>query len=89
MRSFSAVHRARRPEACSRASESSFSRASSRAFASFVFSFWSARFSISRLTIRRSTASISTGTESIWVRRRAPASSIRSIALSGRNRSGM
>ena len=89
MRSFSADHLARRRLDSSRASASCLSISSRRAFASLVFSFWRARFSISSETIRRSIASISAGSESISVRRRAAASSTRSIALSGRKRSVM
>ena len=49
-------------------------------------SFCRAAFSISSWRMRRSTSSISTGIESISIRRRLADSSIRSIALSGRNR---
>ena len=52
-------------------------------------SFMSACFSISSCMTRRSMASISVGMESISIRRREAASSIRSIALSGRNLSDM
>ena len=45
--------------------------------------------SISSCLMRRSTSSISVGTESISMRMREAASSIRSIALSGRKRSAM
>ena len=45
--------------------------------------------SISSCITRRSTSSISVGSESISMRRREAASSIRSIALSGRKRSAM
>jgi hypothetical protein len=45
--------------------------------------------SISYWRIRRSTASISVGSESISMRRRDAASSMRSMALSGRKRSAM
>ncbi len=52
-------------------------------------SFSSACRSISSWVLRRSTSSISVGTESISIFRRDAASSTRSIALSGRNRSEM
>ena len=45
--------------------------------------------SISSCITRRSTSSISVGSESISMRSREADSSIRSIALSGRNRSAM
>ena len=89
MTSFSADHLARSRLAVSRSSESRFSISSRRARASLVFSFVSARFSMSSDTMRRSTSSISAGTESICVRRREAASSTRSMALSGRKRSVM
>ena len=53
------------------------------------FSFYSAWCSISSCITRRSTSSISVGSESISIRSREAASSIRSIALSGRKRSAM
>ena len=53
------------------------------------FSFFSAFCSISSCMICRSSWSISVGMESSSMRRRDAASSIRSIALSGRNRSVM
>ena len=53
------------------------------------FSFFSAWSSISSCWMRRSTSSISVGIESISMRSRDAASSIRSIALSGRKRSAM
>ena len=53
------------------------------------FSLASAARSISSCMMRRSTSSISCGSESISMRSRVAASSIRSIALSGRNRSPM
>jgi len=52
-------------------------------------SFFSACFSISSWVARRSSWSISVGMESIWIRSDAAASSIKSMALSGRKRSEM
>ena len=52
-------------------------------------SFSSAWRSISSCMMRRSTSSISVGIESISMRSREAASSIRSMALSGRKRSAM
>ncbi|CFO10122.1 Uncharacterised protein [Bordetella pertussis] len=52
-------------------------------------SFLTASRSILSWMMRRSSRSITSGLESISMRMRAPASSIRSIALSGRNRSVM
>jgi hypothetical protein len=73
----------------SRSSASSCSIACLRATEASSFSFLSAWCSISSCWIRRSTSSISVGIESISIRRREAASSIRSIALSGRKRSAM
>ena len=53
------------------------------------FSFFTASRSIFSWIIRRSSLSISSGLESISILMRAAASSIRSIALSGRKRSVM
>ena len=57
--------------------------------ATLAVSFSSASCSISSWMIRRSTTSISVGIESISIFSREAASSTRSIALSGRNRSAM
>ena len=73
----------------SRRSASSRSIASRRATLASSFSFFSAWCSISSCWMRRSTSSISSGIESISMRSREAASSIRSIALSGRKRSAM
>ncbi len=73
----------------SRSSASSASIASRRSFEASSFSFFSASRSISSCWIRRSTSSISVGIESISIFSREAASSIRSIALSGRKRSAM
>jgi hypothetical protein len=70
-------------------SASSLRSASRRSFDALSFSFFSAASSISSCMIRRVTSSSSAGIESISVRTMAPASSIRSIALSGRKRSVM
>ncbi len=63
--------------------------ASRRSTAASAVSFSIAACSISSCTIRRRTVSISTGMESISIFRREADSSIRSIALSGMNRSVM
>ncbi len=68
---------------------SSSSIFSSRAREPGSLSFRSASRSISSWVRRRVISSSSAGIESISVRRRAAASSTRSIALSGRNRSEM
>ena len=73
----------------SRRSASSRSIASRRATDASSVSFSSAWRSISSCMMRRSTSSISVGIESISMRSREAASSIRSIALSGRKRSAM
>ena len=73
----------------SRRSASSRSIASRRATDASSFSFLSAWCSISSCWMRRSTVSISVGIESISMRSPEAASSIRSIALSGRKRSAM
>ena len=62
---------------------------SSRSLLALSFSFFSAASSISSCITRRVTSSSSVGIESISVRIMAQASSIRSIALSGRKRSLM
>ena len=63
--------------------------ASRRSTAVCAVSFSIAACSISSWMMRRCTWSISTGIESISILSRDAASSIRSIALSGRNRSAM
>ena len=70
-------------------SASSFSSFSSRSFDALSVSLRSASRSISSCMMRRSTSSSSAGIESISMRSRDAASSIRSMALSGRNRSVM
>jgi hypothetical protein len=87
--SFSACHCAFMAEERSRSSASSRSIASRRATDGSSLSLASAWCSISSCMMRRSTSSISVGIESISMRRRDAASSIRSIALSGRKRSAM
>ena len=87
--SFSACQRAFSSEAVSLRSASSASIASRRAFEASSFSPFSASRSISSCRMRRSTSSISTGEDSISIFSREAASSIRSIALSGRKRSAM
>jgi hypothetical protein len=86
---FSVCQRAFISEDRSRSSASSDSIASRRAFEASSVSFDSAWRSISSCWRRRSTSSISTGIESISILSRDAASSIRSIALSGRKRSAM
>ncbi len=77
------------------ASERSFSSASSRSIASrrsaedASVSLLKEVSSICSCITRRCTSSISVGSESISMRRPEAASSIRSIALSGRKRSAM
>jgi hypothetical protein len=75
--------------ASARRSASSLRRASSRSWLARSVSFSSAASSISSCITRRVIASSSCGIESISVRITAHASSTRSIALSGRNRSEM
>ena len=87
--SFSCFQRALSAFDCSRIPASSFSTAASRSRELASSSFFSACFSISSCVARRSSWSISVGMESIWMRSEAAASSIRSIALSGRKRSEM
>ena len=70
-------------------SASSASSASRRAFEASSVSFFIASRSISSCWMRRLTSSISVGIESISIFSREAASSIRSIALSGRKRSAM
>ena len=89
MASFSACHCAFIPPDFSLSSEISCSTAASRSREALSFSLSSAWRSISSWTMRRSTSSISWGSESISMRSRLAASSIRSMALSGRNRSPM
>ena len=83
---FSACQRAFIAWLDSRSSASSLSMPRRRFRAPASSSFASACFSISSCTMRRSTSSISRGNESISMRSRLAASSIRSMALSGRNR---
>ena len=71
---------------CSWRLASSSSRSARRSLLAASVSFSSATFSISSWRMRRSTTSISVGMESISMRSREPASSMRSMALSGRNR---
>ena len=71
----------------SRSSASSFCSSARRPLDSSSSSFFSAASSISIWMIFRETASSSVGMESISVRIWAQASSMRSMALSGRNRS--
>ena len=74
---------------CSRRSASCRSRLRSRFLAAASDSFFSASRSISSWVIFRFRLSSSSGIESISIRRAEVASSIRSIALSGRKRSVM
>ena len=86
---FSASHAARSALICSLVSANSFSSSSRRIREPASFSFFRAESSISMRMAFRSSSSISVGQESISVRSLAAASSIRSIALSGRKRSAM
>ena len=74
---------------CSSSAESSFSSFSSRSCEATSFSCFSASASICFCRMSRSSASSSSGFESTCIRSRDAASSIRSIALSGRKRSVM
>jgi hypothetical protein len=74
---------------CSLRLARSFSSFLSRSREASSFSFFSALCSISNCWICRSNWSISVGMESSSMRRREAASSIRSMALSGRKRSAM
>ena len=86
---FSACHCAvSSAERCSSSASSLRSR-SSRSFEARSFSFFSAPSSIRSCMMRRSSSSIASGLLSIAMRFLAAASSIRSIALSGRKRSVM
>ena len=87
--SFSRCHWAFIAEDFSFSSASSRSICSRRSTALRSFSFCNAVRSISSCMMRRSTSSISWGIESISMRNRDAASSTRSMALSGRNRSPM
>ncbi len=89
MADFSASQRCFIAPASSPISASSFSRVSSRAFDASSVSLRRASRSISSWMRRRSSSSSSIGIESISIRSRDAASSTRSIALSGRNRSVM
>ena len=85
----SASHWARIASASARRSASSLRSSSSRALLAGSFSLASAASSISSRVTRRVSSSSSAGIESISVRSSAQASSTRSMALSGRNRSVM
>ncbi len=87
--SFSCCQCAFIPAACSLRSAVSRSTFASRSFEALSFSFLSAWRSISSWISFLSTWSISVGSESISMRRREAASSMRSMALSGRKRSAM
>ena len=89
MASFSFCQCATIASRSSASSASSASIASRRCFDASSVSLASAAFSISSWRMRRSTTSISNGIESISMRRRDAASSMRSIALSGSWRAGM
>ena len=89
MEPFSSSHAAFIPSDCSRRSASSCATRSRRSTDAGSVSAWSACSSISSWMMRRSSTSSSSGTESISIRRRLADSSIRSIALSGRNREVM
>ena len=89
MTSFSWSQRDRSAVRCSDSSASWRSSAASRSLEALSVSFFSAWRSISSWRICRSSSSSSAGIESISVRSRAAASSMRSIALSGRKRSVM
>ena len=86
MACFSACQWAVMASACSFSSASSCSSRASRSADASSDSFCSAIRSISSWRMRRVTTSSSVGIESISMRSRLPASSTRSIALSGRNR---
>jgi hypothetical protein len=86
---FSLCHCAFMPADCSRSSASSRSIASRRSAEASSVSLLKDVSSISSCITRRSTSSISVGSESISMRKPDAASSIRSIALSGRKRSAM
>ena len=87
MAAFSDSHWAFMESAWVRRSASSRRNASRRSLDALSFSPFSACSSISSCMTRRVTASSSAGMESISVRMSADASSTRSMALSGRNRS--
>ncbi len=84
--SFSRCHLAFIVEACSFSSATSRSTSSLRFLDALSFSLDSACRSISSATTLRWSVSIGVGSESISIFRREAASSIRSIALSGRKR---
>ena len=86
---FSSFHRALRTFISSRSSASSLSTSARRSLEFESLSRFSAWRSISSEVAFRSSWSISVGMESIWMRSDAAASSIKSIALSGRKRSEM
>ena len=83
---FSASQRCFMSTDCSVSSDNSTSSAPRRSLLAASVSFESATFSICNCMMRRSTTSISVGIESISIRNLLAASSIRSIALSGKNR---
>jgi len=87
--SFSAFHCAVIVSALPFSSASSFCSAARRSCEAASTSFFRASRSISSCVTRRVTSSSSAGIEVISVRMPAAASSTRSIALSGRNRSEM
>ena len=88
--SFSACHCARHlGRALAQLGELALDRLAARRRDASSLSFSSDVSSISSCMMRRSTSSISVGTESISMRRREADSSMRSIALSGRKRSVM
>ena len=86
MHAFSCCQCAVIPSRCSARSASSASRRLKRSAEASSVSFSSATFSISSWRMRRITWSSSVGKESISMRSLLAASSIRSMALSGRKR---
>ena len=86
---FSASQRARRPVSSSSLSAISWRILTSRSFEASSVSLATAISSIRSRSTCRCRTSISTGEESISIRRRDADSSIRSMALSGRNREVM
>src|SRR5574337_1073396 len=89
MKPFSCSQRAFSRSSLIRISASSSARRASRSCDSGSVSFFKAWYSTSICRVRRLSSSSSVGILSISIRRRDAASSIRSIALSGRNRSVM
>ena len=86
---FSCSHRARSRDSSSPSSASSLSSSARRSRLAGSFSLARAWRSSCSCICRRSRVSISMGRVSIWMRTREAASSMRSTALSGRNRSAM